>query len=158
MNRRGSIAAAEHLDGTVTSNQQDKITSVDCGQLGQPRRGNGKTSPSWATRPVDYTEVRTRLVLVPPGPVNTTVPNLFWLPGTRYYYCFIISGYPVPGIIIVPNLFLVTRYPVFFPGTRYYYLLLLLINLQAIIIIRVRNAPSSKVAPCLSRSSNLRPF
>ena len=82
---------------------------------------------------MDYTEVRTRLVPVPPGPVNTTVPNLFWLPGTRYYlllfyyfwlpgtryyyYCRteFISGYPVPGI---------------FSGTRYYYylLLLLLIN------------------------------
>ena len=122
MNRRGSIAAAEHLDGTVTSNQQDKITSVDCGQLGQPRRGNGKTSPSWATRPVDYTEVRTRLVPVPPG---------------QYYRTEFFFGYPVPVIIIfyyfwliiiiVPNLFLVTRYPgIFFP--RYPVLFIIIIN------------------------------
>lgn len=103
-NWRGSIAAAEHVEGIVTSDQQDQLISVDCGQLGQPRRGNGKTSPSWDTRPVGGAHE------VSPGPSR---------PG-QYYRTEFISGYPVPvpvpyrvpGIIwgILLLLFIITRH------------------------------------------------
>lgn len=92
-NWRGSIAAAEHVEGIVTSDQEDKFTSVDCGQLGQPRRGNGKTSPSWDTRPVGGAHE------VSPGPSWPCQYSI--LP---WYRTEFISGYPVPVPIPYPVL------------------------------------------------------